>query len=103
VASGCVSPGHVVGGGGGAGAGCGVGDGQVALASITEPSGHVCCGGLLSAGGGVLSGAAGPCTGGGILACAIREPRAEVKSTNITKPDIRQERFLFTGIIATLV
>ncbi|HYT01968.1 MAG TPA: hypothetical protein VEL70_03590 [Candidatus Acidoferrum sp.] len=51
----------------------------------------------------VLSGVAGPCTGGGILACAIREPRAEVNSTNIIKPDSRHERLLFTGIIATFV
>jgi hypothetical protein len=164
VTSGCESPVHSVsgrggaghegllgsnpqstagGGGGGGGAGCGVGDGQVALASITEPSGHVCvglgqvalasitepsghvcCGGLLSAGGGLLSadghegsfgvvlqstvgggllsGDTGPWTGGGILACAIREPRAEVKSTNITNPDSRQQRLLFTRIISTL-
>ena len=59
---------------------------------------------VLSAGGVlVLSGVAGPCTGGGILACAIREPRAEVNSTNIIKPDSRHERLLFTGIIATFV
>jgi len=51
----------------------------------------------------VLSGVAGPCTGGGILACAIRERRAEVNSTNIIKPDSRHERLLFTGIIATFV
>ena len=51
----------------------------------------------------VLSGVAGTCTGGGILACAIREPRAEVNSTNIIKPDSRHERLLFTGIIATFV
>ena len=59
---------------------------------------------VLSAGGVlVLSGVAGPCTGGGILACAIRERRAEVNSTNIIKPDSRHERLLFTGIIATFV
>jgi len=59
---------------------------------------------VLSAGGVlVLSGVAGPCTGGGILACAIREPTAEVNSTNIIKPDSRHERLLFTGIIATFV
>jgi len=59
---------------------------------------------VLSAGGVlVLSGVAGPCTGGRILACAIREPRAEINSTNIIKPDSRHERLLFTGIIATFV